>query len=68
MSHFYGSLIISMFVTMPSGRDKRVKLATIHCEYAEREAVYRKFVDDNGSRLLKADCYAEFVVREFVNL
>ena len=68
MSHLYGFLSIFMFVTMPSGRDKRVTLATIQCEYAEREAVFRKFIDDNGSRLLKAHCHAEFVMREPVSL
>ena len=68
MEQFFGSLSIVMFVTMPNGRDKRVTLATIPCAYAEREAVFRKFIDDNGSRLLKAHCYAEFVLRELVDL
>ena len=68
MEHFFGSLSIVMFVTMPNGRDKRVTLATIPCEYAEREAVFRKFIDDNGSRLLKAHCLAEFVMRQPVSL
>lgn len=68
MSHLYGFLSIFMFVTMPSGRDKRVTLATIQCEYAEREAVFRKFVDDNGPYLIKAQLCAEFVMREPVSL
>ena len=57
-----------MFVALPNGRDKRVTLASIPCDYAEREEVFRKFVDDNGPRLLKSLIHAEFVARESVYL
>ena len=68
MSDLFGTLSVFMFVTMPSGRDKRVSLASIPCCYAQRDEVFRKFVDDNGSRLLKADLYAQFMLRESVDL
>ena len=70
MPYLYGSLVVCMFVNMTRGGgivQKRVTLATIPCEYAERETVFRKFVDDNG-KLLKAHCHAEFVMRETVDL
>lgn len=68
MDKLFGSLSVFMFVTMPNGRDKRVSLATIPCDYAERETLFRKFIDDNGALLLKARCHAEFVMREPVDL
>ena len=68
MSHLFGSLSVFMFVALPNGRDKRVTLASIPCDYAEREEVFRKFVDDNGPRLLKSLIHAEFVARESVYL
>lgn len=68
MSHFFGVLSVFTFVVLPNGRERRVTLASIHCEYAERESVLRKFVDDNGARLLKAPIGAEFVLREPVSL
>lgn len=68
MEKFFGSLSVFMFVTMPNGRDKRVSLATIPCEYAERESVFRSFVDANGSCLLKSRLHAEFVMRDYVTL
>ena len=68
MSNLFGSLSVFMFVTLPSGRDKRVTLASIPCELREREEIFRKFVDDNGSRLLKVTLHAEFVARDSVYL
>ena len=67
MSHFFGVLSVFTFVVLPNGRERRVTLAAIPCEYAERESALRKFVDDNVW-LLKARMGAEFVVREPVLL
>ena len=64
----FGSLSIFMFVTLPNGRDKRVSLASIPCERVDCEALFRKFVDENGARLLKSDIHAEFVAREMIYL
>ena len=63
----FGTLSIFMFVTLPNGRDKRANLASIPCEYSEREAVFREFMDSNY-QLLKASCGAEFVFRTTVDL
>ena len=68
MPDLFGTLCVFMFVVMPTGRHKRVSLASIPCDYVERDEVFRKFVDNNGSRLLKADLCAEFVLREPVDL
>ena len=69
MENVSGTLSILMFVTMPNGHLKRVTLASIHCEYAERETVFRKFINDNGTHLLRdSGCVAEFVMREPVFL
>jgi hypothetical protein len=68
MPKLFGSLSVFMFITLPSGRDKRVTLASIPCDYSEREEMFRKFIDDNGSRLLKAPLHAEFVARDSVFL
>jgi len=65
MENVSGTLLILMFVTMPNGRLKRATLASIPCEYAERETVLRNFVDDNGGDLLRNPGFAaEFVMRE----
>jgi hypothetical protein len=64
----FGSLSVFMFVTLPSGSDKRVMLASIPSDYSERDEMFRKFIDANGSRLLKASVHAEFVARESVYL
>lgn len=61
----FGSLSIFMFVTLPSGRDKRVTLATIPCERVDCEDLFSKFVEDNGARL-KSEIHAEFVAREMI--
>lgn len=63
----FGTLSIFMFVTLPNGRYKRASLASIPCEYSEREAVFRQFIDGNY-QLLKASCGAEFVFRTTVDL
>lgn len=39
---FFGVLSVFTFVTLPNGREKRVTLASIPCEYAERKG---KFLD-----------------------
>ena len=63
MSHFFGNLKISMFITMPNGRDKRTLLASIPCEHAECESTFRKFMDNNP-QLLKSSMAVEFVYSE----
>lgn len=68
MSKLYGNLSVFMYVVLPTGHEKRVSLASIPCEYEQREAVFRKFVDCNGHRLMKDYPQAQFVFRESVDL
>lgn len=67
-ANIFGSLSVFLIVSLPSGRSKRVSLASIPCEYAEREAVFSKFTEDNRHHLVKAALFAEFVMREPVYL
>ena len=64
MSNLSGVLSVFMFVTMPSGRDKRVSLASIPCDYEDREAIMARFVEDNSIRVHRVSLHAEFVLRE----
>jgi hypothetical protein len=40
---FFGTLAICTFVTLPNGSEKRVTLASIQCDYAERKNVLLAF-------------------------
>jgi hypothetical protein len=56
-----------MFVDLLNGRTKRVMLASLPCDYLEREVAFRQFVDNNP-QLMKVSLHAEFVIRETVYL
>lgn len=64
----FGYLRVFMFILLPNGREKRVNLATIPCNYSERHTAFRQFMDDNSVTLMKAHCGAQFVMNELVNL
>jgi hypothetical protein len=40
---FFGTLSIFTFVTLPNGREKRVTLASIPCDYSERKGKFFDF-------------------------
>lgn len=62
----FGQLCFFTFVTVPTGsnvsRDKRVKLATIHCRRSECDEYVTAFKIDNGDIARKV--HAEFSFRE----
>lgn len=68
----FGCVNFSLTVFVPvlnatsPARPKRVKLATIWCEYVDRHAVVAQFMNAN-SRLLDGDLHAEFVLREGID-
>lgn len=64
MSNLSGVLSVFMFVTMPSGRDKRVSLALIPCDYEDREAIMARFIEDNSIRVPRTSLHAEFILRD----
>ncbi len=66
MNEFYGVLSVFMFITLPSGRDKKVTLATIPCSYAEKENALGEFKEANYN--LGAHVFAEFSFREPVRI
>jgi hypothetical protein len=43
MESFFGTLSVFTFVTLPDGREKRVSLARIPCEYTERKDTFLAF-------------------------
>jgi hypothetical protein len=65
---FFGQLCFFTFVTVPTGsdrfRDKRVKLATIHCRRSDCEANVEQFKTHNP-QLGRSIC-AEFSFREIL--
>jgi hypothetical protein len=64
----FGQLSVFMFVTIPTGssvsRDKRVKLATIHCRRSECDEHFENFKANNDGIARKV--HAEFSFREMV--
>lgn len=68
----FGCVNFSLTVFVPvrnatsPARPKRVKLATVWCEYVDQHAVVAEFVNAN-SRLRAADLHAEFVLRESID-
>ena len=74
MNGVYGCVNFSLLVYVPvrdaalPDRPKRVKLATVWCEYVDRHAVVAEFKKANGHRLFMAgDLQAEFVLREGID-
>ena len=70
----YGCVNFSLLVYVPvrdaalPDRPKRVKLATVWCEYVDRHAVVAEFKRANGHRLfVSGDLQAEFVLREGID-
>jgi hypothetical protein len=64
----FGCVNFSVTVFVPvlnatSPAPKRVKLATVWCEYADRHAVIAQFTNANGP-MFAGDLQAEFVLRE----
>jgi hypothetical protein len=65
----FGCVNFSLTVLVPvlnatsPARPKRVKLATVWCEYADRHAVIAQFTNANGP-MFAGDLQAEFVLRE----
>jgi len=67
----FGCVNFSLLVFVPVGDTnlpdcpKRVKLATVWCEYVDRHAIVAEFKRANGHRLfVSGDLKAEFVLRE----
>jgi len=67
----FGCVNFSLLVFVSTGdtteppRPKRVKLATVWCEYVDRHAIVAEFKRANGHRLfVSGDLQAEFVLRE----
>ena len=70
----FGCVNFSLLVYVPvrdaalPDRPKRVKLATVWCEYVDRHAVVAEFKKANGHRLfVSGDLQAEFVLREGID-
>ena len=73
MRKAFGSVSFSLTVFVPArhadvpARPKRVKLATVWCEYSQRHEVVSEFKLANSS-LFTGDVQAEFVLRECLDL
>ena len=65
----FGCVNFSLVVYVPvrdatsPARPKRVKLATVWCEYVDRHTVIAEFTNANGP-MFAGDLQAEFVLRE----
>ena len=64
--NFFLTVFVPVLNATSPARPKRVKLATIWCEYVDRHAVVEAFVNAN-SRLRAGDLHAEFVLREGID-
>ena len=65
-SLMFGTLIVTMFV-QSGGREKAATLARIPCDYDERAAQFREFLENNP-HVKQSTVHAEFVLRERVPL
>lgn len=72
MENLYGTLSIFTFVTIPNGsqepREKRVTLANIECEYAERKDKFEAFIMANPNIRECMHLGARFKLSEWVNI
>ena len=67
MENFFGTLSIFTFVTLPSGHEKRVTLANIPCEYAQRKATFLAFKMANPNIEESLHLGSRFSFSEWVN-
>lgn len=74
MRKAFGCVSFSLTVFVPArhadlpSRPKRVKLATVWCEYSQRHEVVSEFKLANKQSLSIGDVQAEFVLRECLDL
>jgi hypothetical protein len=64
---FFGTLSVFTFVTLPNGREKRVTLANIPCDYSERKDVFLAFKVANPSHAEGMHLGARFAYSEWVS-
>jgi hypothetical protein len=64
---FFGTLSIFTFVTVPNGREKRVTLASIPCEYSERKDKFLEFKMANPNIAEGMHLCSKFTLSEWVN-
>ena len=64
----FGTLSIFTHVTLPDGREKRVTLANIECEYSKRKDMFLAFETANPGLAEKMQLGARFTCSEWVSL
>lgn len=66
VENFFGTLSVFTFVTLPNGREKKVTLASINCEYSERKAKFLDFKVANPNISDNMDLSARFNFSDWV--
>jgi hypothetical protein len=67
MESFFGTLSVFTFVTLPGGREKRVTLASIPCDYSERKGKFLDFRMANPNLVEGMHLGARFTYSEWVS-
>lgn len=65
--NLFGTLSVFTFVTLPDGREKRVTLASIDCDYSERKGKFLDFKMANPNIVEGMHLGARFTYNEWVS-
>jgi hypothetical protein len=65
--NLFGTLSVFTFVTLPNGREKRVTLASINCDYSERKDKFLAFKMANPNIVEGMHLGARFTYSEWVS-
>ncbi len=65
--NLFGTLSVFTFVTLPDGREKRVTLASIECDYSERKGKFLDFKMANPNIVEGMHLGARFTYSEWVS-